>query len=156
MRTRSLLPGAAVRRLRARLLALAAACLLGLPGQASLAATPTLFERLGGQDVLASIATELVTTSARDPRTSRTWEGVNLANTERQLTAQLCELTGGGCKRDGDSMHDVHAGLKITQQEFYTLVEMLRAILVRHGIGIRERNELLALLAPMKRDIVEQ
>lgn len=133
-----------------------ASCLLGLAAPAVLATEGSLYERLGGATQVAAIATQLVETSAHDPRTARSWEGVNLANTERQLTAQLCELTGGGCKRDGDSMVDVHAGMKITQQEFYTLVEMLREILARRGVGLRERNELLALLAPMKRDIVER
>jgi hemoglobin len=129
-----------------------------LPGAAVrvLAAEASLYERLGGQEKLAVIATQLIDTSARDPRTARSWEGVNLRHTEQQLTAQLCELTGGGCKRNGDSMVDVHAGLKITQREFYTLVEMLRTILEQQGVGLRERNELLALLAPMKRDIVER
>jgi hypothetical protein len=26
----------------------------------------------------------------------------------------------------------------------------------RHGVGLRERNELLRILAPMKRDVVER
>ena len=36
----------------------------------------------------------------------------------------------------------------------YTLVVV--GVARRHGVALRERNELLALLAPMKRDIVER
>ena len=72
------------------------------------------------------------------------------------LVEQICELTGGGCRYSGDSMRDVHAGLGITQAEFYGLVQVLKDSMQRHGIAIRERNELLAILAPMKRDIVER
>ena len=53
-------------------------------------------------------------------------------------------------------MRDVHAGLKITQAEFYGLVPDAEGLHERHGIAIRERNELLAILAPMKRDVVER
>jgi hypothetical protein len=35
------------------------------------------------------------------------------------------------------------------------MVEILRDSLRRHDVGLRERNELLALLAPMKRDVVD-
>ena len=51
-------------------------------------------------------------------------------------------------------MHLAHGGLKITEREFNSIVECLRSVLNRHGIGEREKNELLRLLAPMKRDIV--
>jgi hypothetical protein len=55
-----------------------------------------------------------------------------------------------------DSMRDAHGGLGIMQVEFYDLVQLLRDSMVRHGTRLRERNELLGLLAPMKRDIVEK
>jgi len=51
-------------------------------------------------------------------------------------------------------MKAVHAGLGITQADFYRLVEHLRQILDAHGVATREKNELLARLAPMKRDVV--
>ena len=53
-------------------------------------------------------------------------------------------------------MHDVHAGLGIDQAEFYGLVEDLREAMRHHGVALRERNELLEMLAPMKREIVER
>lgn len=53
-------------------------------------------------------------------------------------------------------MQDVHGGLGITEAEFYGLVEVLKNSLRAHGVAIAERNELLRILAPMKRDIVEE
>jgi hypothetical protein len=49
----------------------------------------------------------------------------------------------------------VHAGFGVTQAEFYGLVQILNDAMVRPGLAIRGRNELLALLSPMKRDVVE-
>jgi len=64
-------------------------------------------------------------------------------------------LSGGGSIYSGDCIHDVHAGFGITQAEFYGLVQILNDAMVRPGLAIRGCNELLALLSPMKRDVVE-
>jgi hemoglobin len=50
-------------------------------------------------------------------------------------------------------MKESHAGLNITEAEFYLTVQFLRDALDAR-VGEREKNELLRLLAPMKRDIV--
>jgi len=52
-------------------------------------------------------------------------------------------------------MKEVHAGLHISQAEFYTMVDLLRDILARRHVDLASTNQLLRLLAPMKRDIVE-
>jgi len=49
----------------------------------------------------------------------------------------------------------VHAGFGVTQAEFYGLVQILNDAMVPPGLAIRGRNELLAFLSPMKRDVVE-
>ena len=51
-------------------------------------------------------------------------------------------------------MKEVHGGLDITDAEFNGLVEHLTSALNTNGVGLREKNELLKLLAPMKRDVV--
>ena len=86
--------------------------------------------------------------------TSRSFEKVNLKRLGQQLTIHLCSLTGGPCTFTGDDMKTTHAGQDITQAEFYALVETLRQVLDDRGVGTREKNELLALLAPFKRDVV--
>jgi hemoglobin len=120
------------------------------------AGTPSLYARMGGDPVVRAVVDDLIDEAASDPRTSRSFAKVDLKRLKRLLTEQICDLSGGGCKYSGDSMHDVHAGLGITQAEFYSMVTMLRKDLRRHGVALRERNELLAILAPMKRDVVER
>jgi hemoglobin len=125
-------------------------------GAAAPAEAPPLYVRLGGEPKMTLVVDELIDHSASDPRTKRSFDGVDIPRVKKLLVEQICELTGGGCKYSGDSMHDVHAGLKIEQSEFYGLVEVLRDSMRKHGIPLRERNELLAILAPMKRDVVER
>ena len=120
------------------------------------AAPDSLYVRMGGAANVAAVVDDAVDQLARDPRTRQSFEDVNLKRVKKSLAELICDLAGGGCKYSGDSMHDVHAGLQITQAQFYTLVQIYRDAMQRHGIRLRERNELLALLAPMKRDIVEK
>lgn len=115
----------------------------------------SLYARLGGAASVEAIARELIETAAHDPRTRRSFERVNLARVEGLLAEQICALTGGGCTYTGDDMREVHAGHGIRTAEFNAMVEQLRAILHGRGIALRERNELLALLAPMKRAVVD-
>lgn len=114
----------------------------------------SLYDRLGGGTAIASLAGALVDEAASNPRTSRSWHKVTLSRVKGVLGEYLCSLTGGPCTYNGDSMKEIHAGLDITQSEMYAIVESLRTIMVAQGIALRERNELLALLAPAKRDIV--
>ena len=90
----------------------------------------------------------------KDPRTKRSFEKVDLKRLKEKVEEQICALTGGPCQYTGDDMKKSHAGLDITEAEFYGFVEELIEMLDRYKIGLREKNQLLALLAPMKRDIV--
>lgn len=116
--------------------------------------SPTLYARLGGAPVIERVVDDLIDRTSTDPRTARSFEGVKLARLKEKLREQLCELSGGPCRYTGDAMKTVHQGLKNTEAEFYLMVQFLRDALGRAGVGEGEKNELLKLLAPMKRDIV--
>jgi hemoglobin len=117
-------------------------------------AEPTLWTRLGGTPVVTVVIAETIDRSATDPRTKRSFEGVKLARVKEKLVEQVCELSAGPCRYTGDPMKAVHQGLKITAAELDLLVQFLRDALDRAKVGEAEKNELLRLLAPMKRDIV--
>jgi len=117
-------------------------------------ADASLFERMGGTPVVAKVVDQLLDLSMTDPRTKRSFQQINLKRLREKLNEQICTLSNGPCKYNGDSMKDVHAGLDITDAEFDGLVEHLIMALDANGVGLREKNELLKLLAPMKRDIV--
>jgi hemoglobin len=117
-------------------------------------AHPVLYDRLGGHDGVAAIATQLIDRVAADPALGRSFEGTNRRRIAEHLAEQLCELSGGPCRYSGDPMRLVHAGHAIGEREFYGMVEALEDILKARGIALADRNRLLRLLAPMKRDVV--
>lgn len=130
-----------------------AACLVW--SLASAAAPASLYERLGGQSGIAGIADTLIDRVASDPKLSRSFKDSNLARIKKMLAEQICSLSGGGCQYSGDSMQQTHAGHHISEAEFYGMVEALRQVLKERAVSQGATNELLKLLAPMKRDIVE-
>jgi hemoglobin len=119
------------------------------------AGTVALYTRLGGEPVMTAVVSETIDQVVADPRLNQSFRGSNLSRIKRLLVEQICDITGGGCHYSGDSMREVHEGHHITQAQFFGLVEILRKSLRRHHVPLRERNELLALLAPMAPDVIE-
>ena len=118
--------------------------------------SPTLYSRLGGEPVMTRVVGETIDRAATDPRTKRSFEDVKLPRVKEKIVEQICSLTGGGCKYTGDPMDKVHQGLKNTEAEMNLVVQFLREALEKNGVREAEKNELLRVLAPMKRDIVTQ
>jgi hemoglobin len=118
-------------------------------------AAASLYARMGGETVVVAVVSETIDRVTADPKLRRSFKGSNIKRIKRLIAEQICELAGGGCVYSGDSMREVHANHHITEAEFYGLVEILRTTMRRHHVALPERNELLALLAPMKRDVVD-
>lgn len=113
-----------------------------------------LYERIGGEAVMSAVVSDTIDILAASPDGRRSFDRVKLDRVKQHVVEQFCALSGGPCVYRGDDMRLVHGGLDITEREFNAIVQILRDALARHGVGEREKNELLRLLAPMKRDIV--
>jgi hemoglobin len=131
-----------------------AASILLLAGAAA-SAHASLYDRLGGADGVAAIAGALIDRVASDPVLGRSFKDSKLDRIKRLLAEQICDLSGGPCRYSGDSMKEVHAGHHISEAEFYGMVADLREVLHQRHVSQGATNELLRLLAPMKRDVVE-
>jgi hemoglobin len=132
--------------------ALAAALLLSAP----LGAAPqrSLYERMGGYPVVHAVVVETLDRVTTDPKLKRSFAEVDVDRIKTKLTEEICALAGGRCRYTGMAIDEAHAGHQISEAEFYGLVEILRDSLREHHVHLRERNELLALLAPLKRQVV--
>jgi len=115
----------------------------------------SLYARLGGTPKVTAFVNDTIDRVAAEPHMNQSFDKVNLQRVKDMLLEQICSLTGGGCTYTGDTMRDVHAGHHITNAEFYALVEELRGAMRAQGVPLGARNELLEILAPMKRDVVK-
>jgi hemoglobin len=147
--------GSSLSAARLALVGSLALLLYGLPCGIEAQTARSLFERIGGQPVIEAVVADTIDHVAADPHLNQSFEGTNLKRIKRLLAEQICDITGGPCHYSGDTVRQVHAGHHISEAEFYGLVQIMRNALLAHHVALRERNELLALLAPMKRDVVE-
>lgn len=122
---------------------------------ASTAPAPTLYQRLGGQAGIDALALDLLERSAADPRIRGDFAEADIVNLHERLVEQLCALSGGPCTYRGRDMRAAHMGLGITEADFNALVENLLDAMRARGLPVATQNELLALLAPMQREIVQ-
>ena len=70
------------------------------------------------------------------------------------LVLQLCGLTGGPCPYTVRTMKAAHADLNPAPRHFNALVEDLQDAMDAEHVSFWTQNRLLALLAPMHRDVV--
>jgi hemoglobin len=127
-------------------------CLCGAMAHAD----DSLFVRMGGEAKLNAAVDELVEVMLADERINFVFAQTDLAKFKQRLYSQLCELAAGPCIYDGRDMRSAHAGLPITNAQFNALTEDLYIAFDRVGIAYALQNEMIALLAPMQRDIVRK
>ena len=113
-----------------------------------------VFEQFGGVPGLTALNQEFMTLMLADPRLEPYFRHVDHPRVTKQLTEQFCAVLGGGCTYSGRDMVETHAAFKIERAHFYALVEVLQVAMDKRGIPFRAQNKLLAVLAPMHREIV--
>lgn len=133
---------------------LAATVVLGLVGQAGAAEQKSLFDRLGGKDAIVAVVDDFVGNVAADKRINSFFAKTDIAHLKMELVDQLCAATGGPCTYTGRDMKTAHAGMGVKSKHFNALVQDLGKSLNKFKVPKKEQKELVAILAPLKSDIV--
>lgn len=118
-------------------------------------AQQTLYEEIGGEPKMRAIAEEFTRVLLADDRTNFTFAETNTEEFTQLFFEQLSEVTGGPVKYTGRSMHESHEKLNITNEMFNALVEDLYIAFERNDVPYRLQNKVMAIFAPMQRDIVK-
>lgn len=143
----------------ASLLALPAFAQIATAGPAAPAAMAApapagLYQALGEKAGITRLMDDFVNRLVKDPRIGEHFKDVKPAALKESLTDQICSLSGGPCQYKGADMESVHADMDINKGHFNALVEVLQKAMDGQGIPFAQQNRLLALLAPMHRDII--
>lgn len=128
------------------------ACSTSVPAPAR----PSLFVRLGGMTNLNAVVDDFVSKVSADPRSRRTFDGVNLVRLKTSVASHLCSISGGPCKYEGDSMALAHRGMALTNEELQVMGEYVDQALRRHGVAKQERDELTAILDKIAPDVLHK
>ena len=109
---------------------------------------------LGEKPGITRLIGDFVNRLVKDPRVSDQFKETKLSVFKESLTAQICQISGGPCEYEGDTMKAAHSELKINKGHFNAMVEVLQTAMDAQGIPFAQQNRLLALLAPMHRDVI--
>ncbi|MGN6177372.1 MAG: group I truncated hemoglobin [Streptosporangiaceae bacterium] len=115
----------------------------------------SLYDRLGGAEVINALTESWVAHVGSDDRAHGKFIRTDIERLMTEVVDQLCEATGGPCTYTGRSMLETHAGMKVTAGEFDVVMQHLGAALDELNVPKTEHDELVALLRPMRDDIVE-
>ncbi|ANH70000.1 hypothetical protein ABE85_24805 [Mitsuaria sp. 7] len=133
----------------------ALALLIGMGvGAPANAADDALYRSLGGEEGIARIVDGMVDRAYADDRIKKKFDGVNPKALKESIRNQFCVLSGGSCKYEGETMKNSHAHLALDKADFNALVEDLQFAMDDQQVPFAVQNRLLALLAPMHRDII--
>lgn len=113
-----------------------------------------VFEDFGGMPGMLALMDDFMAIMMEDPRMRPFFVNTDRERIKRQLAEQFCAILGGGCTYTGRDMQATHAAFEIDRADFNALVEDLQIAMDRHDIPFRSQNKLLAVLAPMHREVI--
>jgi hemoglobin len=119
-------------------------------------AADSLYTELGAEEGINRFVTKAVELSHSDERIAFLFEDTDDAELIIQISDQVCFLSQGPCEYEGLDMVEAHSGMEITEAEFDIFVEIVIDAMESADIPHTARNKLLALLAPMREDIIYQ
>jgi hemoglobin len=129
------------------------------PGAGNEPSTP-LYERLGGLKGITAVVDDfidrLVTnkTLNRNPEIDAGRKRSPAPYLKYQVSALMCEMTGGPCKYGGKGMKESHARMNITQKEWDVMAGEFKKSLTKFKVPAREQQELFEIVGKTKADIV--
>ena len=121
----------------------------------------TLWDRLGGQKSVEAVVHDFVGAAATNKKVNFFRDGkfkldaTGVARLEKLLVELISANSGGPLKYTGRDMKSSHAGMQITEDEFNALAGDLVDTLKKYKVPQTEIDELVAIVASTKKDMVE-
>jgi len=130
---------------------------ISVTAQEKSADQPSLYERIGGYDVIAATVDNFLERFDADPELIPFLGGVNAAEGARirqHFVDFFCAQTGGPCLYLGRDMTETHEGLGIMDAHFEGVIKHLTNALDHQGVEDHEKQELLSFLMSLRAQIV--
>ena len=120
----------------------------------TIAATASLYERLGGGERMRQIIGEIVDAHLANPAIRVRFEPFDRDKMKSQAFAFFAQATGGPEVYEGRGLRGTHQGMNVSDQEFVSAVDDVMAVLRKNGVGEREQQEVLAAFFAMKDEVL--
>jgi hemoglobin len=119
----------------------------------------SLYTRLGGYDAIAAVVDDFVGRLVADKTLTKFFVGHSEDSLKRirmHVIDQLCAAAGGPCNYTGRDMKTSHHGLGITSDDWDASAKHLVESLDKFKVPQAEKDELLAIVTSLKKDIVDK
>jgi len=117
-------------------------------------AMASLYDRLGGKPAITAVVDDFIRNVAADKRINVFFAHTDIPPFRQKLIDFFCAGTGGPCVYAGRDMKTAHTGMGVRNRDFNALVADLGKTLKKFKVPAHEQTELVAVLGPMRKDIV--
>lgn len=114
----------------------------------------SLYEKIGGQTGVTTVIDNFLGNVGGDDRVNVRFVNTDMDVFRGHMIDQVCEVTGGPCKYMGKTMLEAHQGMGITDEEFGIIAGHFAAAMDSAGVGKKEHDTIMGVLAGMHDDIV--
>jgi hemoglobin len=115
----------------------------------------SLYEQIGGADALEAVIAGFYERMLKDPEILPFFRGVQMSRQHQQQVAFFTQALGGPAIYEGRDMVTTHKGMGVRAHHFELLVKHLTATLNEAEVPQPLIDQLLALLGPLKAQVVE-
>lgn len=115
-----------------------------------------LYVALGEREGIGRLSTDLLDRVYADDRIAFLFENAHRPTLEGHIADHLCHEVGGPCDYKGLPMIDAHLGMGIREDEFELFVEHMIVAMESQGFPVRTQNRVLALMAPLRSEIINR
>ena len=122
-------------------------------------AAQSLYQRLGGYDVIAAFADQWLGLALDDPLLAPYFRGMSndTKGKARQLIVDfIAASTGGPTIYTGRDMKTLHEGLGISRGEYDAIMRHAATTLQALGIGAQAKDDVLAWMVSLEGDMIER
>src|SRR3989442_765437 len=119
----------------------------------------SLYERLGGYDAIAAVVDDFIGRLVADKQFNKFFVGHSedsLKKIRQHIVNQFCAAAGGPFLYTGRDMRTSHHGLGITNDDWDASAKHLVETLDKFKVPEKEKNDLLAFVTSLKKDIVDK
>jgi hemoglobin len=120
--------------------------------------TKTLYERLGGYNAIAAVASDLLSRLRADRQLGRFWahRGEDGVMREKQLLIDfLCASAGGPMYYRGRDMLLVHRGMRISDSDWNVFLGHAAETLAKFQVPEAEQRDVVTFVQSLKKECVE-
>ena len=118
----------------------------------------SLYERLGGYEAISAVVDDFAAKLFDDPVVGKRFFGMGddtRAGFRQKNKNLVCNVTGGPCQVISRPADVVHGGMGIKASEFNIVAQHLVDTLNKFKVPEKEHQELMAIIASLRPDIVE-